>query len=259
MIMDSIDFSQSFCTWQLNEQASYGRFSVDALVRTQPPVTATPQTFLLLSEVMAADVYGRGPRLLYDPPFQFAAIFGPDQYRVLRTHAPWDPRQDSMQAHADRFSAVNPQLAWAPAQRITETDALIAATLAPHPLVAHIQLHPGIELVFPVRHINVQTDTRQFQLETGPILMPDPDALSQAGAIDQLHPAFIACQHWDRAEFLLRDTRPLLRAPADSTPPASQYRFYRHWRQHPVHLSLGALSGVRRERTHQVALEPPYT
>jgi hypothetical protein len=196
--MECPDFSHAFCTWRLREQASYGRFTIEAILFN--PVDGT--RFFLLSGVMAAHVYGSG-RLVSDPPYEFLAVFGPETYRVFRTHAPFDPTQDTIMPIQDRFESVAIHLMQGIGEPLDSIEAIIRATLAPAALMTKVTLESGLQLLFPIKHMNVQTDTGQFQAETGPILMPNDLTTAR---LERLLPAYIVFNRLDQAEVVLRQS-----------------------------------------------------
>lgn len=192
--MESIDFSRSFCTWLLKEQSGYGRFMIEAVLRT------SIEEFLLLSGVMAANVYAK-ENLILKPPYEFAAVFGKNRYRVFRTHALYNEKQDTTDIISDRFQSVERCLTRVPGTVLPAPQQIIEATRNNKILNAHMRL-PTCELIFPVKHMNVQTDTGKFQVETGPILFPSDFQNVDLASLKQ---AFTVFNRLDEAEFVLRD------------------------------------------------------
>ena len=220
-MFESIDFSRSFCTWLLKEQAGYGRFNLEAILRT------SHEEFLLLSGVMAANVYGKG-NLILKPTYEFAAVFGQNRYRVFRTHASYTEKQDTVHPISDRFQTVERHLAITSSNVLSTQQQIIEATRSNKALNAHMRLHT-CELIFPVKHINVQTDTNEFQVETGPILFPSS---VQDINLETLKQAFTAFNRLDEIEFVLREA-----VKVDNT----TIRHYDSVEKHPASIQLIAL------------------
>lgn len=193
--MESIDFSSSFCTWLLKEQSGYGRFNIEAVLRT------SIEEFLLLSGVVAANVYGK-QNLILKPAYEFAAVFGKNRYRVFRTHAAYDEKQDTIDIISDRFQSVERYITRVSGMALSTPEQIIEATRTNKILNAHMRL-PRCELIFPVKHMNVQTDTKKFQVETGPMLFPSDFQNVDLASLKQ---AFTVFNRLDEAEFVLRDT-----------------------------------------------------
>jgi hypothetical protein len=192
--LESIDFSRSFCTWLLKEQSGYGRFTIEAVLRT------SIEEFLLLSGVMAANVYGK-ENLILKPTYEFAAVFGKSRYRVFRTHALYNEKQDTTDIISDRFQAVERHLTRVSVSALSTPQQIIEATRNNKMLNAHMRL-PRCELIFPVKHMNVQTDTKNFQVETGPILFPSDFQNVDLNSFKQVFTVF---NRLDEAEFAVRD------------------------------------------------------
>lgn len=217
-----IDFSRSFCTWLLPEQPSYGRFSLESCLFYTPTQSPEEHCFILGASVMAADVYGKGP-LLKDPAYRFELIASQAEYRILRSY-PLPPENED--AFADtggetqsRFKTLNIHLCPCEADPLSTGAEILAATLTQRALVGEILLpfgSQGIRLVFPVKHINCHQDTLAFQVETGPLLMPDPDPPASAEALspERLTQAYVVFNRLDQAEFCLRRSYPRENDPA---------------------------------------------
>ncbi|WP_303673637.1 hypothetical protein [Vampirovibrio chlorellavorus] len=255
--VESVDFSRSFCTWLLQEQTGYGRFSIEAVLRIrnhQVSQSAIQEEYVLLSQVVAGNVYGQ-QQLVIEPVYQFAALFGSTHYRVFRTHYPFQPHQDSVSPIPDRFRAIETVIHPAPAIAHQNAQGVIVATQANRPLVTHMTYHgpDGLraELIFPVKHINVQPVTGQFQVETGPILWPTPPATNSATGqweLENLTRAYTIFNRFDRAE--IAESTALEDSSAHSSkdnehtlennpwPQARHFRFAGRW---PVEIQIAAL------------------
>ena len=98
---------------------------------------------------------------------------------------------------------------------------IVKATAANEPLVGRTQIDdPGGKLryvlEYPIKTMNFQPKTNSFQVDTGPLLVPDFDSKEQQ-PVDRLEMAHVAYNQLDRAEFILRrpttvkddDKRPL--------------------------------------------------
>src|SRR4051794_15409870 len=63
-------------------------------------------------------------------------------------------------------------------------------------------------LEYPIKTMNYRPETESFQVDTGPLLVPDVTSKAES-AIDRLEMAHIAYNRLDRAEFILRRPTPI--------------------------------------------------
>lgn len=186
----AIDFARSSVTWLLPEQPSRGRFAIDAAL-----TLADGETFYLGAQVFAGDVYGEG-QLFRDPPYEFSAAFSSRRYRIFRDAARGASQEDSQGPLAQRFRAVEFDIASAPAR-------VLSPAAAKGALCARMRAH-GWKLEFPVRHLNWRDDGR-YQVETGPVLAVEE---GPGDPLDRLRRAYVIFSGPERAELLLDAPRP---------------------------------------------------
>ncbi len=192
----TIDFTSSFVTWKLHDAADFGRFSIDAACILNSG--SSTETFFLAAGVMAGNVYGDG-YLLRQPPYRYQAVFSESHYRIFRVYASQHQDQDTIGKIGERFERLELSINRSDYRKLENFDAIIGATFGMLPINAHVELELGYsttaELIFPVRHINIESDRQRFQAETGPVLAPLED--HSGTAIDRLMPAFIAFNQLD--------------------------------------------------------------
>ena len=100
-----------------------------------------------------------------------------------------------------------------PASRVLNTpEAINKATEQNVPLVGRTELRGKNQrryvLEYPIKTMNFRPENASFQVDTGPLLVPDLDA-EEAKSIDRLEMAHIAYNRLDRAEFILRRPTPI--------------------------------------------------
>jgi len=103
-----------------------------------------------------------------------------------------------------------------PEVTVLETDAqVVAATQANLPLVGHTEIRDDARclratLEYPIKTMNIHPERRRFQVDTGPLIVPDL-AAEETHWIDLLALAHIIYNTFDRAEFICRRPTPILR------------------------------------------------
>jgi hypothetical protein len=63
-------------------------------------------------------------------------------------------------------------------------------------------------LEYPIKTMNFMPKTNSFQVDTGPILLPDYESKADR-PINRLEMAYVAYNRLDRAEFILRRPTPI--------------------------------------------------
>lgn len=103
-----------------------------------------------------------------------------------------------------------------PSPRALRTDEeVVEATMAHLPIVAQTEIvskERGFRALieYPVKTMNFHPDRKRFQVDTGPLLLPDFSCGAEHW-IEWLSMAHIAYNTFDRAEFILRKPTPVVR------------------------------------------------
>jgi len=114
----------------------------------------------------------------------------------------------------DTFTSLHFTVRSFPSATVIQTDeAVIEATLNDLPLVAQTEI--GDEqrqmraiIEYPVKTMNIHPERKRFQVDTGPLLLPD--FTSDAGEqIEWFSLAHVVYNTFDRAEFIIRQPTPV--------------------------------------------------
>ena len=105
------------------------------------------------------------------------------------------------------FTDMNIDLRRVSGQLLTKTDEIVAAVLDNRPLVSQTEfsLSDGSQvfLEYPVKVINASEREMFYQVDTGPVLIPDPTAFDGTNAISAMRLAFMAHNTLGCTELLL--------------------------------------------------------
>jgi len=114
--------------------------------------------------------------------------------------------------NADAFDRVDRSVRMTEGQVLKTTDQVIEAGLGNRPLVSQtcFSLDDGKKVVleYPVKDCNFSDYDHYYQVDTGPVLMPDPSRNGEPW-IENLELAFIAHSKPDWAEFIVNVPTPL--------------------------------------------------
>lgn len=201
-----IDFSRSFVTFVTRGRGNNARIQVESRCVLTDKDKGTTEEYFLLASCKSEDTYGRGD-LFTNPNYDFSAIFSRKDYRLIRQHASASDNNPTAGVIADFFDDVVFHIQ--PARRVQvlpRNAAIIKATLQNRMLIGRSELtlkngslHAVID--YPVKTINVNDSRGLFQVDTGPLLYPNPD-LPHTRPVELFEHAFVAYKTFDRAEFI---------------------------------------------------------
>ena len=201
--MKVCDFSRSFVTFVCFDGANNARIQVEAICEIGAD---EPQRYLLVASCKSEDTYAK-QNLFRSPNYDFCAIFSSEHYRLHRVPLPFDDTARDSGLINDRFESTITTLKTTQAEECTDARAVYEATMEGKVLVCRTVVYgsdgaPGAVLWYPVKTMNVRSDPYMFQIDTGPIILPDM-TLERPG-IDDLALAFVAWNQPDWAEFVIQ-------------------------------------------------------
>ncbi|MCX5660821.1 MAG: hypothetical protein NTW19_14030 [Planctomycetota bacterium] len=211
--MDILDYGSSFLSgnWPLNRVRCW----IESRTRIVDERSGHTEDYFQCGSCKAAAVFGEGD-LMYPDNYDFLPIFGPEFGIIFRRKASADPGYRSIQPVGKMWGGPTYKLKPAKAARLLGTNAEIRqATHDGVPLVARTRiadaatgLHAILE--YPVKVMNIQDDRDLYQVEAGPLALPDLSS-RPARLVDSLSLAFVTFNRPDRVEFLIEDETPILR------------------------------------------------
>ena len=205
--MHLIDFANSYMTWFPHDGGNIARIQLDAACTISDAGTGTSETFYLIAPCRAERMYLDTP-LFQLPNYEFCGIWTAQEYLIIRTG--WASAQDNRQygLHHDRWRVQLDLRHYRAARQLSDDGAIVEATLANLPLVARTTLHDTTHgkqavLEYPIRTMNLMQQPPRFQVDTGPLLLPDFNRPA-AHLIEHFELAHVVYHTLDQAEFILR-------------------------------------------------------
>ena len=192
------------------------RMMLDARVVITQPSTGRVHDYVLSSSCKSEQVWvQRG--IWHQPNADMCLLAGPDEILVYKR---WDKTDKGVMLYPpslgvqperqlddpkecfDRFSI---NLAARPGRVLATLDAILEAFMADTPVVAQTEYeasHYRVLLEYPVKVVNFSERERYYQVDTGPILLPDFDR-EYRSLLDACRLAYVAhnCAEW--AEFIV--------------------------------------------------------
>lgn len=204
-----INFAESYVTFftKPEQGRNIARIHIDAACTLALP-EGSSTTYYLIAPCRAEHMYLEA-RLFQEPNYEFCGIFSDQDCMLIRTHHASDRDNHELARNTIRFERVHLAInEVVHAVHLTEPEAIVKATLTNRPLVARTELRDeqtGLTalLEYPVKTMNVTEEPTRFQVDTGPVIVPDFSAHSGT-EIERFDMAYVVYHQFDRAEFILR-------------------------------------------------------
>jgi len=215
------DFLRSFMTWDFpfrpdprpyaRHNAPHGnlaRIELDAMIDVVDRQTGVTERFVLIAPCRAEWVYAED-RLFQLPNREYCIIYSLTEQRSMECQITYTGQPSRGTPVSNDFRSLKIDIfTFGRARRLSTPAEIIEATAANLPLIARTHLDDPARAVqyvlqYPVKTMNFQPKSNSFQVDTGPLLVPDFSAPADR-EIDRLEMAHIAYNRLDRAEFILR-------------------------------------------------------
>ena len=222
--MNSCDFARSFLKFTGKDHSKHTpRLQVDAVCRLTAPDKKVTE-YVVTVPCMSENMY-RPSGLIQEPTSHFAMFAGNDgTFTILKHHASaaHDVRQirrvgERISTHDGKGETIgsvdvtlNP---WKRARRLTIYKEIREAILNDHPINGITRYLDAdgktqIELEYPVKTCNIANAHEGWQIDTGPVIMPDPASTAQP-AIERMTMAFLVYNAWSWADTALKVPSPV--------------------------------------------------
>ena len=207
--MPVIDFANSYMTFFGKNRGNIARIQLDAACTLTDEGSGASELFYLIAPCRAERMYLER-QLFQMPNYEFCGIFSNRDCLLIRTH--WASEHDNREygLNRGRFDDVRLDVRTFPSDRsLGDAGAIVAATLDNRPLVARTELRDpdrGLRAVleYPVKTMNVLPEPPRFQVDTGPLILPDFGSTAEH-VIERLGMAYAAYNTFDRVEFIRRE------------------------------------------------------
>lgn len=219
------NFQRSYMTWDLPPRpdprpharhniplGNKARIQLEAVVDVIDDESGSSEQFVLIAACRTEWVYAE-KGLFQIPSREYRNIYSLTEQRTMSSAIAYDGEMSSAAPITDSFRSIEIDVARFAGSRVLDTpQAINEATERNVPLVGRTELRDGkgrkYLLEYPIRTMNFRPENSSFQVDTGPLLVPDFEAGGEK-PIDCLEMAHIAYNRLDRAEFILRRPTPV--------------------------------------------------
>lgn len=240
------NFQASFMTWYLPPhkdprpharhnipKGNKARIQLDAMIDVINEETGVSERFVLIAPCRSEWVYAED-KLFQLPSGEYRCIFSLKDQRSVGTAftlkgepGRGHPVKDTFQSLAiDARTFANTRELKTPAEICTATAAntpLVARTVFSDP-----KRKERYVLEYPIKTMNFLPETASFQVDTGPLLVPDFTSKGES-IIDRLEMAHVAYNRLDRAEFIIRRPTPITDKKGDEVTRIAHYSEVREY------------------------------
>jgi hypothetical protein len=205
-----IDFAGSYMTFftKPEQGENIARIQIDAAATVSDMRTGEATTFYLIMPCRSEYMY-LDSQLFQMPNYEFCGVFTDDQLMLIRTS--WTSDRDNREVAfaTQRFGKVELSIKHLTSpETLADAQAAVDATLANRTLVARTTVRDDASgriavLEYPIKTMNVTVSPPRFQVDTGPLLVPNFASEAQQ-AIERLDIAHVVYHQTTQAEFVLR-------------------------------------------------------
>jgi hypothetical protein len=213
--MTVVDYPNSYLFFTTKRRTNTARLLVEARCELIDEAKGASEEFFFFASCKSEHTYA--PRKLFqDPNYDFCGIFSAKDFALIRTPALYEQDMNTVDAVATGFEGLEMQIRRTDRARVLDSiDAIVKATLEGRPLVGRTEIADEERrlravLEYPIKTMNVNGETKMFQVDTGPIPFPDWTATGER-AIHRMRPAYVAYNRFDLAEFILQVPTPVSR------------------------------------------------
>lgn len=211
-IMKSCDFSRSFITFVTKNRANNARIQVEARCSIFDNETKKTEDYFLVASCKGEDTYGKG-NLFFIPSYDFCMIYSMDEFMIIRTHYNAERDNRTVGYNRGHFLDVHFNIQMIPANILKCNEEIVSATFANHVLNGYTEIHDAdgkycAMIEFPIKTMNVNDIENMYQVDTGPILLPD-FAMRNSHTIECFKLTYAAFNRADEVYFVIQEPTPI--------------------------------------------------
>lgn len=224
--MEATDFFGSYMTWSVehdpNDKRKPGhmpwgnsaRIQLEARCELRDEGSGQCDEFFLIHACRTEWMY-REDSLFQVPSREYRGVWSRERYMGFDGAMVCERTRNSSEPCAGRFEPLEFTIAKLPGVTALETDeAVVRATQQDLPIVAQTEIWDrkrGVRatIEYPVKTMNFHPERMRFQVDTGPLPLPDFDSSAEHW-IEWFDLAHVVYNTYDRAEFIVRRPTPVV-------------------------------------------------
>ncbi|MEK7396247.1 MAG: hypothetical protein AAB116_04865 [Candidatus Poribacteria bacterium] len=204
--MQTCDFSRSFVTFVTKNRTNNARIQVESRCEIFKRGIEKTEIYYLVSSCKGEDTYGKG-RLFLVPSYDFCMIYSSKDFMIIRTHGNAELNNTNIGDNQGYFLDVHFHIKMVEANIINENNEIVKATLDNYPLNGRTEIIDDSGEIraiieFPIKTMNVNDQSIMYQVDTGPILLPNFDSKKER-MVERFDLAYVVYNRTDEAYFVV--------------------------------------------------------
>jgi hypothetical protein len=205
-----IDFANSYIGPYAEEQNAGARIQIEAACTLIDEKSGTSDTCYLIAPCRGENMYEESG-LFKMPSYDWRAIFSENEHLIVRKG--WTSGSNRNTLSSDSNNPLDVRTI-ADTQSLRSYAEIVERTLANVPIVARTEVQDttrGLRAVleYPVKTMNIVKEPLRFQVDTGPLILPDFESDADR-AVERFDIAHVVYNVFDKAEFILRKPTQIL-------------------------------------------------
>lgn len=224
--MKSFDFNRSFITFVTKGRANNARIQVKSCCKFINLQTGSSENYYLIASCKGEDTYGVGP-LFLNPSYDFCIIYSPTDFMIIRTYGNAARNNTTAGENREHFLDVHFNLRLVDAELLPDNESIVKATFSNRiingrtEIVSADGLYSAI-IEFPVKTMNVNDIRWLYQVDTGPILLPDFES-NKGRVVERFQLAYVAYNKENEAYFVIQEPTSIASVSGESDLKVSHY------------------------------------
>jgi len=210
LLESSLDYGRSF----IHTKAPWNspRFWVESRCRITDPVTKKMAEYFQCGSCKSENTFAEKDLFMTDN-YDFLPVFSDDEVVVFRRGSQWAGNYREVRRAKDWWDGNVPRLRKVQVRVLTTPQEIGEAIASGQPLIGQTELRSEatgrtVVLEYPIKTINWHRDDKLWQVDTGPIVLPDlsapPDEWSRT-----LQLAYLAFNSWEWTDFVVEQPTPV--------------------------------------------------
>lgn len=205
-----LDYSRSFV--QAKAGGNSPRFWVESRLSLRSSSPLAAEEYLQCGSCKSEHTFAEKD-LFTDANYDFLPVFGRQSTVVFRQQALFHEGYRELRPTSEWWGGNERRLRRIQPRVLQTLDEIRAALFGGLPLVGLTEIRDDrtgnfAEIEYPIKTFNWSDEKRQWQVDTGPVLLPDlsvpPDRWAESFEV-----AFVAFNRWDEADFIVRGKTPV--------------------------------------------------
>ncbi len=208
--METCDFSRSFATFTTQNRTNNARIQVESRCILTDKQSGTSEAYYLVASCKGEDTYGKG-RLFLVPNYDFCMVYSSKDFMIIRTHSNTERDNTTIGDNKGHFLDVHFNIKLVEGKVLESNDEIVKATLENHVLNGQTEIWNdkySAVIEFPIKTMNVNDISIMYQVDTGPVLLPD-FASTKERMVERFNLAYVAYNKPDEAYFVIQEPIPI--------------------------------------------------